>query len=485
MERLPALSKAYDCLIVGAGIPGCTLALKLARYGLHVALVDKLRERKIGHSWEVTVEKDMFARAGILLPEERHCVEISEYDRYYALKREHFVEVCNLGKFPDNISISHQYLNQLLLQKLSSLKIDFYDNFQVDAPLIQEDRVCGVKGYYWSIFNKRQFKDLRASLLVDASGVASVLRKRLPETYPVKKKLRRQDFAYAWQQLRFPSESEKADLMQEFAIKPGMAYTRLGIASAFENIFLRKDGSLSLIFGASTLASEKSARQLCHDFSRQWPFLGSLVQEGGGIIPLRRALDSMVGDRFLCIGDAACQTIPTMGSGTGSAFYAADKAARCILGAINRDDCSLNSLWLYNRSYQAQRGSVLASYDIIRRFLQSLSLQDLERVFNAGLLKDENFVNTFNSHSIKYNIREIIQSIIRVFSHPGLLPLGARLLQALKDSGKALDFYKRYPVEYRKEEFENWQRESSRIFASYRTFAPGEDSYLEEKNAHS
>ncbi|MFT4652525.1 MAG: 2-polyprenyl-6-methoxyphenol hydroxylase-like FAD-dependent oxidoreductase, partial [Patiriisocius sp.] len=52
------MTKAYDIIIVGAGIVGQTLAIGLAKQGLNIALVDAVKEPKqaeVKHSDEAPV----------------------------------------------------------------------------------------------------------------------------------------------------------------------------------------------------------------------------------------------------------------------------------------------------------------------------------------------------------------------------------------------------------------------------------------------
>jgi flavin-dependent dehydrogenase len=182
----------------------------------------------------------------------------------------------------------------------------------------------------------------------------------------------------------------------------------------------------------------------------------------------------MAGNGFLCIGDAACQVIPTMGSGVATSMHAADVALQAMTEAFNRDDFSHSMLWMYNHKYHTKRGALLASYDIIRRFLQSLSFEEIDEIFRAGLLKNEYFVNTFSSKSIELNVAEALENLGRLFGHLNLFAVGMRFFQALNDSKKALHIYKKYPEHYDKKVFLRWVEETNRLFSHYRTFKKGE-----------
>jgi len=236
-------------------------------------------------------------------------------------------------------------------------------------------------------------------------------------------------------------------------------------------VHLRKNNTVNLIFGAAfTQGKEANAKQICHEFLAENPCFGKRIYGGGSVIPLRRAIDNLSGAGFLCLGDSACQVIPTMGSGVASSMHAADVASRIITEAHNRNDFSREMFWNYNYKYQTKRGAVLASYDIIRRFLQSMSLQELDDVFRARLVTNENFISTFSSNIIEYNIQQVLENIVKVLSHINLLPLSLRFVQTLRDSQKAYKLYKKFPEKYNKQEFIYWMKCTSDLFAHYSTF---------------
>jgi len=159
-----------------------------------------------------------------------------------------------------------------------------------------------------------------------------------------------------------------------------------------------------------------------------------------------------------------------MGSGIEASLTAADIAANTIIGAMNEHDFSLPYLWRYNFRYQQKIGAVLASYDIMRRFLQSLTLDQINEIFKAGIIDERNFATTYSTSEISYNISNMADKIIKVFSHPSLLPLILRFRQALSDSKKALALYREYPEYYQEEEFLKWQKKTNELFSKYRTF---------------
>lgn len=468
----------FDCIITGAGTAGSILAKKLAEAGFKVLLVDKKPKKKIGHPWEVSIEKDVFSRVGLKLPYKKHWIENPAKSRFYSDKKEDYIEIDTVH---DNVfNIQHKILNQFLLDEAIKAGAELRTGYSASNLIINKDDIVkGITGKRKGLLRTSNFS-LNAEVIVCASGINAVLRKRTPESFMIKHRLRMQDFAYAWMALHEMSDKHIKKLQENLDIVPGMSYSRLGKFHGYQTLHLRKDNTVCFVFStAVTESREHSAEVLYREFIEKNPVFGRLIYGGGRPIPIRRAIDTMVGDGFVCIGDSACQVIPTMGSGVASSMHAADIAAHSITDAFNRNDFSKEKLWNYNHKYQSKRGAILASYDIIRRFLQSLTTKDIDSIFKSGLLKNDNFVNTFSSNKIKYDIMETIENLVKIFSNFSLLPIGFKLIQSFNDSGRALKLYKKYPEEFNKEEFIEWQKQTDSLFSHYRTFSKGEkESFL-------
>jgi digeranylgeranylglycerophospholipid reductase len=461
----------FDCIITGAGCAGATLAKKCAGAGLRVCLCDRMPHADIGHPWEVAIEIPVFSRIGLRLPDKNLLEESPDVSRYYAGDIRNHIEIPSSQD--DGIYVQHRRFNQHLLALALKAGVEVRANHTVNSALMNGNVVTGVRGTRKSIVGRKDFS-LKARLVVDATGIVAILRRQTPEEFMIKHKMRKQDYAIAWQEVREVNAAQIKELEKNMNIRPGMLYTKMGTYHAYEVIHLRKNNTVSIIFGTSIDGGGDNAKSLCERFVAEHPYFGKMIYGGGQYIPLRRAIDNMAGNGFLCIGDAACQVIPTMGSGVATSMHAADVALQAMTEAFNRDDFSHSMLWMYNHKYHTKRGALLASYDIIRRFLQSLSFEEIDEIFRAGLLKNEDFVNTFSSKSIELNVAEALENLGRLFGHLNLFAVGMRFFQALNDSKKALHIYKKYPEHYDKKVFLRWVEETNRLFSHYRTFKKGE-----------
>ena len=462
----------FDCLIVGAGCAGCTLAKKLAEAGFKVALIERKARNRIGHVWEVALEKAVFGRINIKFPPKKYWEEGPDISRYYVMNMDNHLQIDSSND--DGFFIRHNRFNNHLLGLAEKAGAELRDKHWVSELIIDNTNgsVTGITGNRHTFFGSRQF-GMKANVVVDASGIDAVLRRQTPDDFLIKRNIHRQDYAYGWNEVREVSRSQADQLQDALGLAPGMLYTRLGKYRAYVVLHLRKNLTVNLIFGAAYSKGGDNARKMCKRFLEENPYFGKLLYGGGGMIPLRRSIDSMTASGFLCIGDAACQVIPTMGSGVASSMHAADIAARVITDAHNRQNFSREQLWTYNHKYQTKRGAVLASYDIIRRFLQSISSEDMDEVFRAHLITNENFINTFSSNIIEYDVNQILDNIVKVISHISLLPLSLRFLQTLRDSQRVYRLYKNYPETFRQKNFIQWEKNTSELFSHYSTIDTG------------
>jgi digeranylgeranylglycerophospholipid reductase len=463
--------ECFDCVIAGAGCAGAALAKKCVEAGLRVCLLDRVTHTDIGHPWEVAIEIPVFSRIGLRLPDKKLLEENPDISRYYAGDIHNHIEISSSQD--DGIYVQHRKFNQHLLELALKAGVEVRGNHTVNTAVIEGNMVTGVQGTRKSIVGRKDFL-LKSRLVVDATGIVAILRRQTPEEFMIKHKMRKQDYAMGWQEVREVNAGQIKELERNMDLRPGMLYTKMGKYHAYEVIHLRKNNTVSLIFGTSIDGSGDNAKTLCERFIANNPYFGKRVYGGGQYIPLRRAIDNMAGNGFLCIGDAACQVIPTMGSGVATSMHAADVAIQAITEAFNRDNMSHYILWMYNFKYHTKRGALLASYDIIRRFLQSLSFEEIDEIFKAGMLKNEDFVNTFSSKSIELNVAETLENLGKLLSHLNLFAVGMRFFQALNDSKKALHIYKKYPEKYNKKIFFEWVEETNHLFSHYRTFKKGE-----------
>ncbi|MFC1504076.1 NAD(P)/FAD-dependent oxidoreductase, partial [Spirochaetota bacterium] len=370
----------YDVVIVGAGIPGCCLAEKIALAGYKVALLDARPIRKIGNLWEINVDKNIFNFISKKYPPDKLLIERADEIVFFAKDINENVKIEG-SKF-NTITILHRVLNKTMLKSALNSNVDFYPKHNVIAPVLDNDYLTGVTGYKKLAAIPIPFK-VSGRIIIDCTGVKAVLRKKVPDSFNIKKDIQAQDYASAWQETWTVKDNEKFKLNEGIYAQPGTNYTKVGKYHAYTFLHLRKNNTINMVFGASIVKSDL-AYFICKEYKNNLTSLNKCLHADGGIIPIRRSLDNFVGNGFLLLGDSACQLIPTIGSGIQPSLLAAQLASKTIIKALNNNNYSKESLWQYNFKYQQEIGAVLASYDIIRRFLQSINTHNMNEIFKSG-----------------------------------------------------------------------------------------------------
>ena len=100
-----------------------------------------------------------------------------------------------------------------------------------------------------------------------------------------------------------------------------------------------------------------------------------------GAIPMRGAVKRTYTDSAVVVGDAAGQTKPTTGGGVILGGICARIAGRVVSQAIDRDDTSANFLSRYEKLWKKQIGSNLRAMNLVRRYMNSLSNNDMDFLF--------------------------------------------------------------------------------------------------------
>jgi digeranylgeranylglycerophospholipid reductase len=454
----------YDVIVAGAGVAGVIISKILAEGGFKVALVEMKKQSAIGSPWEITVEKRIFERVCLKAPDDKDMPENPDYYRFYSHDNNNYLEM--KAENDAVYYLHHHRFNQWLLETALARGVHFLDRFRVTECIVHDTQVCGIRGERETPFFKRKMK-LTGKIIVDATGTNRALCTQVPGSFLIPPVIREEDWVSAWQEVRRIPTRHLIECERKLNISPGIAYVRIGKYHAYQVIFYRKNNTLNLVFSAALGETIPSARTQCDSFVSTCGFLKKRLYGGGKNLIIRRSIDTMVGNGFLCLGDAACQIVPTTGSGIASAMYAADIASKAIARAVNEEDYTINTLWDYNYYYQSKRGAILASYDIIRLFMQSLTYDEIKSIFNSHFLKDSNFIDLYSSNKFVYNIQQIFELFSRLISNVELIPIGMQMVQTIRDSQRILRLYQNYPSVYNKERFLSWKQQVNSVFSRY------------------
>jgi flavin-dependent dehydrogenase len=99
--------------------------------------------------------------------------------------------------------------------------------------------------------------------------------------------------------------------------------------------------------------------------------------KGNWQVPVRRHNDCLVANGFALVGDAAWMPRPIDAGGISPAIYASVILGKVVARALEANDMNESSLWGYNVEYMTTHGFQMASFEVLRRYLQTLSNEQI------------------------------------------------------------------------------------------------------------
>ena len=95
--------------------------------------------------------------------------------------------------------------------------------------------------------------------------------------------------------------------------------------------------------------------------------------KGNWQVPVRRHNDCMVANGFAVVGDAAWMPRPIDAGGISPSIYGGTILGKVVSEALEAGDASEAGLWKYNVEYMNTHGYPMASFEVLRRYLQTVT----------------------------------------------------------------------------------------------------------------
>ncbi|MEM2961316.1 MAG: geranylgeranyl reductase family protein, partial [Candidatus Bathyarchaeia archaeon] len=377
------MSKGYEVVVVGAGSGGSTAAYNFAKEGFRVLLIDRKSRDKIGEkACGEAVGKHHFENLGISPPTDEEVasrilgIDIFSPDQRTVLRVK--------GTGLEGYILNRLAFGQRLLNDAVDMGCELLDRNVVTEPIVRNDGVVGVR---CREIGRSVMKEINSKLVVDASGVDAVTRKWLLSVLDAREQVLEEDMEVCYVELREVKQINEPEYLRIYldqSISPGGYYWIFPKGKNVVNVGL----GLQMRKGFPNPKANFEEYVLTQDLLK-----GSVkIKGGGGIVPTRRPLCSLVGNGLLLVGDSACMPNPIHGGGIGPSMIAGKLAAEVGSQALESGSTSIGDLWEYNVRYMSAYGAKAAGLDIFRIFLQKCSNEDLNYGLANRLIKEEDIL---------------------------------------------------------------------------------------------
>ena len=355
----------YDVVIVGACTAGTYFAGLLANRGLKVLVIDRDTEETLAKRLDIIhFTRDSYAEFGV----EPSGDGDEEFVRNF--------HVC-YGKSALNNHLKTNYINVAVLHLPLFIKrlrktateagVTFRFNTAFKELRYENGRIAGIV--------TTTGEEIPARLVVDASGIAAVVRRSINDPYMESFETGPRDKFYV--------------LLKYVKLKdPSAAVVDSTSWPYYKGWIAPQHTPGGAIIGVGANLSFDYARKCMAKFEAAIPLPDYELQyEEMACTPYRRPPFSFVTDGFLVIGDAACLTKPINGEGIPSAWVQCTPAADIVAAALkNGGYPTKEKLWDINRIYQTGEGAAYAGERAMLIGAVNMTEKDNDYLYKKGIV---------------------------------------------------------------------------------------------------
>ncbi len=421
-------------MIVGAGVAGCLAAETIARAGFDACLLDLKPADRIGEKvCGDAVSKAWFDKLKLGYPSGEELAQVVE-----SLE---IVSPDGTVRFKiggQAFILRRKEFGQRLLRRALDFGAHLLDKALAFDHLIKNKFVCGVRARA-----QGKLTEIEAAITINAAGALSILK---PPTILGFEPMKPDDAIVCYREIRrlkSPCEISACLVVLNQEISP----------RGYSWIFPHGMRELNVGLGTS------------YDYNPRALFYEGLVnldpvrdsdpvESGGWIVPVRRPLEPLVANGYAVVGDAAFTTSPLHGGGIGPSMLSGKLAGEVAVEALELENTSQSALWRYPKDYARRYGAKQAALEIFRRFLQSLSNDELNFGMRKRLLDEQEVLQASSEGRVEMSFVTKLRKLAW-----GLRKLG--LLRRLSSTARFMDILRHHYLKYPNspKAFPAWRRE--------------------------
>ncbi len=381
-------SKEYDLIVAGAGMSGSLAAAMAAKQGLNVLLLDRNTPQEAGKktNWG-WVCGDAVAKSHLDFIKGHLGLEFSYPELEKKVRGVYALSPDLKSKFlfeGEGYVLNRPAFERKLLAKATKDGAECVHEFEVEGPIIEDGFVKGVFG------RDRQHNQvrLRAKVTIDALGVATNLRRKLPENPYVDRQVSIDDVESTGRYIC----SFEPDHKDELFYDPDNALIHLNQELApggYGWVFPKEGNRVNIGLGVQRRSLEirnkklnktDTLHTLIDNYIRSNPVVKNIKidetdRNGKGYwsVAVRRQMESLVYNGYMGAGDSMAMPNPISAGGIGPALIAGILSGEAAVKAVRDNDFSVRGLWHYNLAFNEEYGKKTAGLEVFRIYLQSLN----------------------------------------------------------------------------------------------------------------
>ncbi len=442
----------WDVIVVGAGAAGCLAAEYTARKGLRTLIIERKPMEKIGQkTCGDAIGIHHFKRLNLDAPKGEELADIMEGIMVHSPDDQAIFKIAS--KEHSGFVVNRREFGQRLLRYALNKGAELHDLSNVRDVTVTDE---AVKLKYR---RNGQLKEATARVVIDASGMNGIIRKKLASLIGVSPTAHTSDLEICYREIvkvREPIPDKFGHIYLNQKLSPG-GY-----------IWIFNHGENVVNVGLGIQMSKKINPKEIYDkfVVKKFDILKDrkVIHAGGGVVPVRRPLEYLAWNRVMFTGDAAYTANPIHGGGLGSSMLSGRLAGETAVEAFEKEDFSINTLWSYPVKYMEEYGSKQVGLDIFRLFLQTCTNDELNHGMRQKLIKEEDVLKASLTGEVKLNITDKAMLVLRGLGH-------LKLLLRLRRTAKYMKETKRLCANFPKDpsQLHNWLSELNKLYTEYKS----------------
>ena len=389
----------YDVIVAGGGLTGTIAAQAISYYSkqnLKILVVDRNPEhlpgRKSAPGWTCgdacSKEAVDYMTERIKVPWTRPEIE-HDVKGVMAFSPDYETAIPFDGA---GYMLNIQKLPEIQNARTKKMGVEFDFEINLSGLIYDGTQVVGIQGVDYK--TKQPYKKT-AKLVVDATGITSMLRNQLENSTKVERKIDRRDVESTGRHIMYFEQGEN-DLAQfdpdyciihlDQDIAPGgygwvfpKGENKVNIGLGVEKTILeQRNKRLGKSDNVASLMKEYLERNKAIKNAKLSEDAGDIHNNTGVYqVSVRRQNDCLVSGGYMLVGDSAWMPKPIDAGGIGPALIAGTILGNNVAHAIEANDVSEASLWQYNIDFIKEYGYKTAGLELFRRLVQTMTNEQI------------------------------------------------------------------------------------------------------------